>query len=142
MNDEEKRAVKAFRNFSKALGNLERTLLLPSDNEDYRNSAMLSFVIVYEQFWKTLKRLLKEYVALDINGPKPVIQAAYSQGWLDHSDELWLDMANDRNLVAHTYNKERAMEIYQHVKQYAQLMRHCHDKLLSLYPEIGETDNS
>ncbi|MEM6602956.1 MAG: HI0074 family nucleotidyltransferase substrate-binding subunit [Pseudomonadota bacterium] len=136
MSDKEKRSIKAFRNFSKALHNLERTMALPSDNEDYRNSAILSFVIAYEQFWKTLKWILKEYIALDINGPKPILQAAYAQGWLGNKDKLWLNMANDRNLVAHTYDEERAREIYEHVKQYAVSMRDCHKKLSELYPDL------
>lgn len=132
------RPAKAFRNFRKALSNLERALNLPEENEDYRNSAILSFVLAYEQCWKTLKWVLKEYIGIEEQGPKPVIQAAYQQGLLTEEDTLWIDMANDRNLVAHTYDEERAKEIYTHIKCYAKAMRAAHDTLLRLYPALGE----
>jgi hypothetical protein len=37
------RPAQAFVKFTHALANLERTMTLPEDNEDYRNSAILAF---------------------------------------------------------------------------------------------------
>ena len=42
------RPVRAFANFTRALANLERTMTLPEDNEDYRNSAILAFLLAQE----------------------------------------------------------------------------------------------
>ncbi|MEM0950528.1 MAG: HI0074 family nucleotidyltransferase substrate-binding subunit [Cyanobacteria bacterium P01_H01_bin.74] len=131
------RAAKAFQNFSKTLKNLERTLKLPEDNEDYRNSALLSFVLACEQCWKLLKWVLKEYIAIEARGPKPSIQEAYLQGWLSETDETWLDMADDRNLLSHTYDESQALEIYRRVKNdYAVNMRKLHTLLKEKYPKL------
>ena len=37
------RPVQTFAKFTHALANLERTMTLPEENEDYRNSAILAF---------------------------------------------------------------------------------------------------
>ncbi|HEY4032535.1 MAG TPA: hypothetical protein VGL94_01050 [Ktedonobacteraceae bacterium] len=37
------RPAQAFVKFTHALANLERTMTLPEDKEDYRNSAILAF---------------------------------------------------------------------------------------------------
>ncbi len=130
------RAGQAFAKFSYALANLERTMKLPETNEDYRNSAILAFLLAQEAAWRAIKWVLKEKMAIEIAGPKPVLQEAFVQGWLGHDDTVWLDMAEDRNLVAHTYSAEQAMEIYQRVKRYVLALRHAHTLLTEKYPDL------
>ncbi|MEI7670199.1 MAG: HI0074 family nucleotidyltransferase substrate-binding subunit, partial [Pseudomonadota bacterium] len=101
---DKKRISQAFVKFTAALKNFERTMKLPEDNEDYRNSAILSFLLTQETAWKAIKWLLKEEIAIEANGPKTVIQEAFLQGWLGTDSDIWFDMTQDRNLIAHTYN--------------------------------------
>jgi len=49
------RPVQAFAKFTHALANLERTMTLPEENEDYRNSAILAFLLAQETAWKAIK---------------------------------------------------------------------------------------
>ena len=131
------RSKQAFDRFSKALKNLERTLTLPEDNEDYRNSTILAFVLAEETFWKALKWILKEEVGINTTGPKPALQEAYQQKWLGEDDKLWLGMVDDRNNVAHTYNEDLAKKIYNNIKTYAPEMRQTHNLLVESYSSLS-----
>jgi len=130
------RPVQTFTKFTHALANLERTMKLPEDNEDYRNSAILAFLLAQETAWKAIKWVLKDKLAIEVAGPKPVLQEAFLQGWLGDDDAVWLGMAADRNLVAHTYNEEQALEIYYRVKDYVIALRKAHDLLTDKYPDL------
>jgi hypothetical protein len=83
------RPVQAFEKFTLALADLERTMTLPEDNRDYRNSAILAFLLAQETAWKALKWLLKDKIGIEVAGPKPVIQEAFLQGWLGDDDKVW-----------------------------------------------------
>jgi nucleotidyltransferase substrate binding protein (TIGR01987 family) len=130
------RPVQAFAKFTQALANLERTMTLPEENEDYRNSAILAFLLAQETAWKAFKWILKDKIAIEVAGPKPVLQEAFLQDWLGKDDTVWLSMAGDRNLVAHTYNAEQAREIYDRVKDYVVALRKTHDLLIENYPDL------
>jgi len=132
----EPRPVQAFAKFNHALANLERTMKLPEDNEDYRNSAILAFLLAQETAWKAIKWVLKNKIAIEVAGPKPVLQETFLQGWLGDDDTVWLGMAVDRNLVAHTYNAEQAIGIYHRVKDYVVALRKAHDLLTEKYPDL------
>jgi nucleotidyltransferase substrate binding protein (TIGR01987 family) len=129
------RSAQAFTNFTSALVNLERTMTLPEDNEDYRSSAMLAFLLAQEAACEAIKWVLKEKIAIEVAGPKPVIQEAFLQGWLGGDDVVWLDMLRDRNLVVHIYSDERALATYRRVKDYAVALRSAHDLLIKKYPD-------
>jgi nucleotidyltransferase substrate binding protein (TIGR01987 family) len=131
------RSVQGFTKFTHALANLERTLQLPEDNEDYRNSTILAFLLAQEAAWKAFKWVLKDKAGMEVSSPKPVFQEAFSQGWLGNDDTLWLDMAEDRNLVAHTYSAQQAMEIYRRIKGYAAALRQAHTLLVKKYPDLN-----
>ena len=130
------RLVQAFAKFTHALANLERTMTLPEDNADYRTSALLAFLLAQEAAWKAIKWVLKDKIAIEVAGPKPVLQQAFLQGWLGNDDTVWLGMAEDRNLVAHTYDAEQALEIYHRVKDYVIALRKAHDLLIEKYPDL------
>ena len=65
-----------------------------------------------------------------------MIQQAFLQGWLGNDETVWLGMAEDRNLVAHTYDAEQALEIYHRVKDYVLALRKAHDLLVEKYPDL------
>lgn len=110
---------------------------LPETDEDYRNSAILNFLLAQECCWKALKWVLKEKIGIDVAGPKPVLQEAYAQGWLGEDDTLWIAMADDRNLVTHTYNAAQALSIYQRVKTYMPALRRTHETLSIRFADLG-----
>jgi len=52
--------------------------------------------------WKTLKDLLT-YKGIDALLPREVLRQAFASGLLQDG-QLWIDMLEQRNLMAHTYD--------------------------------------
>lgn len=129
----EGRAKQSFQKFTYALGNLEEALELPSDNVHYRNSAILCFMLAYEQCWKALNRALQEKEAVEVTGSRSILKEAYRMSWLGEDDQIWLRSVKDRNLIVHTYNEEQAIEIYSRLPKYAEAMRETHDLIAKVY---------
>ena len=93
-----------------------------------RDVVLLRFVFVYDLAWHTMQRLLYlQGIAAD--HPRPVLQHAFRAYWID-DEPLWMTMVTDRNLVAHTYKEQTAVEIYDRVKnQHALVLRKSYDFL-------------
>jgi len=95
-------------NLEKALGNLERALLIPKDRELVVEGTIQRFEVTIELFWKTLKRAL-EYEGFSPKTPRESLRQAFQIGWL-HDEELWLDMLDSRNTTSHIYLDEEMAE--------------------------------
>lgn len=62
----------------------------------------------FELGWKTLKDLLA-YEGIDAPLPRQVIREAFAAN-LVRDGQIWIDMLEQRNLMAHTYDTERARQ--------------------------------
>jgi nucleotidyltransferase substrate binding protein (TIGR01987 family) len=65
-----------------------------------------SYEFTFELSWKTLKDYLS-YNGIDARLPREVIKQAFATGLLADG-QLWIDMLEERNLMAHTYDDARA----------------------------------
>jgi len=117
-----------------ALDRLEEALALSPDDDTHRDSVILRFVLVYELFWKTLKRFLA-HEQIEANYPKEVLSKAYQVYWLEN-EKMWLKMIEDRNVVAHTYDEEKAKEIYERIRGYSPELRRTYTFLQSKFADI------
>lgn len=124
----------SMKSLGDALDRLEEALALSPDDATNRDSAILRFVLVYELFLKTLKRCLA-YEKMETNYPKETLKKAYQVYWLK-DEEMWLDMADDRNLVAHTYDEEKAKEIYERIRGYWPELRRTYAFLQNKFAEL------
>ncbi len=113
---------------AKALKKLEEALSQPITNPLLIDGVIQRFEFCIELSWKTLKKILEEEKANDINTPKSVFSKAYQYGWLD-DESLWLKMLNDRNLTSHTYKEELAQEIFDRIKLYYPAMQNFYQFL-------------
>lgn len=97
----------------------------------YRDSMIQRFEYCTELFWKYVKKYLEEYVqAPDINGPAPVIRAAYTAGLLaDKEAEQALAMIKDRNLTSHIYKEEIAQQLASMIPHHCVLMKNIAKRL-------------
>jgi nucleotidyltransferase substrate binding protein (TIGR01987 family) len=96
-----------FQNFSKALGLLRepfgRDFTSFSDLE--KEGIVQRFEITFELGWKTLKDyLVFNGIAFDQITPRSVIKQAFS-GKVISDGQLWIDMLDRRNLLAHIYDE-------------------------------------
>jgi nucleotidyltransferase substrate binding protein (TIGR01987 family) len=137
MNDQ--RARQAVSKFSTALANLEEEIRTYGGDKKSRNSVLLCFVLAFETVWKALKFILFTQEGVEAPSPKETLRQAYALGWLGSDDTVWLAMADDRNLVAHTYSEQQAAVIYTHVLNYSQALRALHTHLQQRYSHLFES---
>ena len=64
-----------------------------------------SFEICFELAWKILKDYLS-VKAVEVFTPKDTIKSAFN-AQIIMNGQVWIDMANDRNLSSHEYNMEK-----------------------------------
>jgi nucleotidyltransferase substrate binding protein (TIGR01987 family) len=77
----------------------------PSD-ELIRMAVIKAYEFTFELSWKTLKDFLA-YNGIDAKLPREVLKQAFATG-LVSDGQLWIDMLEERNLMAHTYDDTRA----------------------------------
>ncbi|MGE4170241.1 MAG: nucleotidyltransferase substrate binding protein [Candidatus Margulisiibacteriota bacterium] len=121
-----------FDNFKKALAQLENGLALETPSDLEKEGIIQRFEYTYELAWKTLQDLLESKGYSDIRGPRPVIEQAFSDGYLEDG-EGWMAMLKHRNDTVHTYNQSRADDVYTHIRTaYCDLFRRLQARLNAL----------
>ncbi len=104
--DKEIRWRQRFENLDKAYQRLQSAIL------DYDRLTILEkegliqrFEYTFELAWKSLKDYLESQNVI-ATFPRDVIKAAFHYG-LIADGEVWMDMLEKSNLLAHTYDEER-----------------------------------
>ena len=121
------KAERALDNFGQALARLDEAMALPEGDVISRDAVILRFVLVFETAWQCLRKVL-ELHQIQARYPRETFQRAYQAGWLDQ-EQLWLDMIDNRNLIAHTYKEATAIRVYDDVKRFLPLLRRLHAEL-------------
>ena len=124
----------AMNNWGAALTRLEEAIAKPDEGMEKRDITILRFLLVYELSWKTLKRFLA-YVEIEVRNPRDTMKYAFQQQWIDDED-LWLSMAENRNLVAHTYDEKRAIQVYEDICTFAPEIRKSYELLREKFSGI------
>ena len=109
MGTAELRWRQRLQSLGRALGQLEAALAaLDADpaSEVIGLAVIKADEVSFELGWKTLKDLLA-YEGIDAPLPRQVIREAFSAGLLPDG-QVWIDMLEQRNLMAHTYDVTRA----------------------------------
>lgn len=110
--------MKKYENFVNALDNLKD---IYNYQPPYGNVEMTGLVglfeVCFEQSWKAMKELLEANGISEgkTGSPKMILKAAYQAGMI-RDEEVWLDALVSRNNVAHSYNKEVALDIINSTK--------------------------
>lgn len=111
--------MKAYENLLKTLDNLAD---IYQYQPPYGNVEMIGIVrlfeLCFEQAWKAMKELLEANGISEgkTGSPKMILKAAYQAGMIQDED-VWLDALTSRNNVAHSYNKEIALDIINNTKE-------------------------
>ncbi|CAH2030155.1 nucleotidyltransferase substrate binding protein [Trichlorobacter ammonificans] len=107
-----------FSSYEKALTSLnkvlERSRTVPGD-DDIRDACIQRFEYTYELAFKMLKRQLEQELPsreeLDHLPFKEIIRIGAERG-LIAVPERWFDYRDKRNITSHTYDEEKAREVY------------------------------
>lgn len=121
-----------FTNLEHAYAQLQKGLAIANPNDVEKQGIIQSFEFTFELAWKTLKDYL-ESQNVSAQFPREIIKEAFHYQIIADGD-VWMDMLEKRNQMAHTYNEaaaELALTLIR--KQYApvlsQLMAYLQQKL-------------
>ena len=98
--------------FESALGQLESALAEPAAKDIIKAGCIQYFEFSFELAWKSIKAVSGGLGQADCLSPKACLKQAFTNGWID-SEEIWLEMLQARNAMAHTYNARQALKIYE-----------------------------
>lgn len=101
----------AYRRLQQAV---EANRLTPG-NDLIQMALIKAFEMSFELAWKTLKDYLN-YNGIDVKLPREVIKQAFANE-LVSDGQLWIDMLEERNLMAHIYDQARALKAVNHICQ-------------------------
>lgn len=99
----------------KQLGNAVEVHTLQPDNELIQMALVKAFEMAFELAWKTMKDYLR-YNGIDVKLPREVIKQA-SANDIVANGQLWIDMLENRDTMAHVYDEARARTTVQLICQ-------------------------
>ena len=105
LNTEDIRWKQRFQNFKKAYAQFSDAVARIDTLSVLEKEGMVQrFEYTFELAWKTVKDFL-EAKNVDARYPREVIKKAFEYGIIENG-ETWLEMLEQRNLMAHTYSEE------------------------------------
>lgn len=110
--------MKKYDNFCASLSNMKE---IYKYKEPYDTVILTGLVglyeICFEQSWKMMKDILEShgYEEGSTGSPKIILKTAYKAGMIKN-ERLWLRALQERNNVAHSYNKKVALGIVSQAK--------------------------
>jgi len=117
------RVALALERANQALFTLQEALALTEPTDLERDGAIQRFEYTFEAMWKAGRHFLRTYAGVDVSSPKEVIRACREVGILDVDEtEHALEMAQDRNLTSHTYDRTVAEGFFNRLAGHASLM--------------------
>lgn len=99
-----------FHNFEKAFKNLEEALAKTELSKLEKAGVIQIYQFTFELAWKTTKDYLEEK-GISVKFPRDTIKEAFKYEIIEDG-ELWLDMLQKRNFMAHTYDEALAELAY------------------------------
>ncbi|WP_086540163.1 nucleotidyltransferase substrate binding protein [Algoriphagus antarcticus] len=112
MSNEDIRWKQRFTNFSKAMSHLENAFQIPNPDIVQKAGIIQFFEMSFELAWNMVKDYLEEQGFVDIKSPRSALKKAFEMGMLENGHD-WMDLLQDRNLTAHTYDEQKATDMEQ-----------------------------
>jgi len=126
-----KRLRERLEDYKSTLERLKESLDLEVSLSVITDGVIQRFEFTYELAWKVLKDYLEFKGIPETRSPRDTFKEGFRAGIIQDGD-AWIDMLQDRNLTAHTYNEKTAKEIYAKIKG-----KH-YINMKKLYDEIGK----
>lgn len=127
MENKDIRWQQRFQNFTKSLNYLEQAIQIPNPDIVQKAGIIQFFEMSFELAWNLVKDYLEEQGFVDIKSPRGALKKAFEMNILENGHD-WMDLLQDRNLTAHTYDEQKAtdMELLIHHK-YFPLLKALHN---------------
>ncbi len=101
--------------YRRAIERLEDALSEDESNPLLYDGVIQRFEFTYELAWKMIKAYLEYAGIVEVNSPRVAFKEGFSAGLVDNGD-TWIEMISDRNMTVHLYDKEKAKEIYERIR--------------------------
>lgn len=115
MSIEDLRWKQRFANFSKAMNHLENALQIPEPDIVQKAGIIQFFEMSFELAWNMVNDYLEEQGFVDIKSPRGALKKAFEMNILENGHD-WMDLLQDRNLTAHTYDEQKASDMEKLIK--------------------------
>lgn len=112
MSNEDVRWKQRFTNFSKAMNHLENALQIPNPDMVQKAGIIQLFEMSFELAWNMVKDYLEDQGFVEIKSPRSALKKAFEMNILENGHD-WMDLLQDRNLTAHTYDEQKATDMEQ-----------------------------
>ncbi len=117
-----------YDNFSKAFNQLKEFIEKGELNKFEVQGLIQCFEYTFELAWKTMKDYL-ELEGFEVKSPRDTIKTGYRIE-LVQDGHVWLDALEKRNLLAHTYDENKAAEAENLIRtQYFGMLAALNEKL-------------
>ena len=137
----ERKSIRRYQSFCKCLGNLEKSLKANPLDDFVLEGTTQNFNLSFDLSWKVMKDILVKSMGITdfaIGSPREVLQAAFMNGIID--SDTWLQMLKCRNALAHDYDGEYALSVYQQIiTEYYQLFMKLKETIAKYYS--GDSDS-
>lgn len=110
MSNEATRWKQRFQNFEMAIYQLQEAVNTENPSELEKAGIIQIFEFTFELAGKTVKDFLEEKEVI-VKFPRDTIKEGFIYEIIKDGD-LWMDMLQKRNLMAHTYNQHNAALAY------------------------------
>jgi nucleotidyltransferase substrate binding protein (TIGR01987 family) len=116
MNNQDIRWQQRFKNYQKALRQLEKFLKQKNLNELEEQGLIQAFEYTYELSWNVIKDYLSFQGITEIIGSRDAFRIAFNRNLIEEG-QVWMDMIESRIKSSHTYNEEIAKEILKEIRE-------------------------
>ncbi len=129
------RVKRYFTNYEKALRNLREGVEVARTDIEV-DGAIKRFELCYELVWKLIKEYLAD-VGIICRSPRDTFREARRVEIIE-DERLWMEMIEDRNTLVHTYEMEKAREIFMKIKnEYVDCLQDVYEKIKRRIEEEG-----
>lgn len=127
MENKDIRWVQRFQNFTKSMKYLEDALQIPKPDILQKAGIIQFFEMSFELAWNLVKDYLEDQGFVDVKSPRGALKKAFEMNILENGHE-WMDLLQDRNLTAHTYDEQKATDMEQLIQhKYFPLLKALHN---------------
>lgn len=112
----ENKFINRYNTFCKSLSNLEKSRYVEAEADFVLAATVQNFNLTFDICWKVMKDILVkhfEIVDFGLGSPRETLQRAFTVGMID--DDKWLRMLKIRNQLAHDYDGELALRIFNEI---------------------------
>ena len=105
--------------FARACTRFDEACMSQPSSDLHRAGCIQYFEFTFDLAWKSIQSIAAYYGLEPVKSPRVAFKVAFAQAWLE-TQTPWLSMLESRNRMAHVYNSDEALEVYDRLHAYRQ----------------------